>query len=189
MKNDRLSGKVGDPVKSPFLNVLLFLTSTWNCLSRCRQLHLTAVPRAKCALCFRDNTDDARRREWIYRHLTIGMTDIRETSVSAVIIKDLLNHRSADLWHKPSLLHRPTDAPAGGAGKRCFARLCLPPPPLPHWNEIPHPISAIGQVWKAGDLWSDIAVIPPPPMTVEREGPQIWRIYPHHPLADIQRCL
>lgn len=48
---------------------------------------MMAVPWAKRALRFRDNTDDARRQDWIYRHLTIGMTDIRETSVSAVIIK------------------------------------------------------------------------------------------------------
>lgn len=137
--------------------MLPFFTSTWNCLSRCTQPDMTAAGEAR----FWDNTDDARRRDWIYRHLTIGMTDIRETSVSAVIIKDLLNHRSADLWHKPSLLPGPTDAPAGRAGKRCFARLRLPPPPLPHWNEIPHPISAIGQVWKGGDSWSDIAVVTP----------------------------
>lgn len=151
MKHDRLSDKVGDPVKSLFLNVLPFWTSTWNYLSRCPQPDMTAVPRVKRARRFWDNTGDARRQDWIYHHLTIGMTDIRETSVSVVIIKDLLSHRRANLWHKPSLMHGPTDAPAGRAGKRCFARLRLPPPPLPHWNEISQPINAIGQVWKGGD--------------------------------------
>lgn len=146
---------------------------------------------AEHAMCFRDNSTDIERwQKWIYCHLTVAMTDIGETSVSAVIIKSLLHHRTPIYdTRRCSCTSRQT-VPPDGAGKRYFACLRLPPPFEMRYGSTLEPLP-LTQVRKGGHSCCDISV--PPPHDCGQKGDPKSEEFSlpssHHALTDVHRCL